>query len=343
MTPPTRYRDAGVDIDAGEEAVRRIQKAVHSTFGPHVATEIGRFAGATVIPGGDPNLLLVASMDGVGTKLKIAAMMDRYDTVGQDLINHCVGDIGVHGAEPLFFLDYVAMGHLVPTVVEKIVEGLAVACRQNGCALLGGETAEMPGIYHGTDFDLAGCIVGTVKRQEFVDGSTVVPGDVLLGFPSTGLHTNGYSLARRVLFESGRWKPSDPLPGTTQTLGDALLAVHRSYLPVLKALKGIMKGAAHITGGGLPGNVNRMLPQGTSARIHVDRWGVPPIMKIIAERGEVPKDDLYRAFNMGIGLVVAVAPDTVTKAMQATSNDAITIGEIVAGNGTVELVGDPVW
>ena len=343
MTPPTRYRDAGVDIDAGEEAVRRIQKAVHSTFGPHVATEIGRFAGATVIPGGDPNLLLVASMDGVGTKLKIAAMMDRYDTVGQDLVNHCVGDIGVHGSEPLFFLDYVAMGHLVPTVVEKLVEGLAFACRANGCALLGGETAEMPGIYQGTDFDLAGCIVGTVRRQEFVDGSTIAAGDVLLGFPSTGLHTNGFSLARRVLFEDGRWKPEDPLPGTKLSLGDALLAVHRSYLPVLKALKGIMKGAAHITGGGLPGNVNRMLPKATNARIHVDRWPVAPIMKCIVERGEVPQDDAYRAFNMGIGLVVAVAADQLAQAKQATQGEAIQIGEIVPGSGTVELVGDPVW
>jgi len=343
MTPPTRYRDAGVDIDAGEEAVRRIQKAVHSTFGPHVATEIGRFAGATVIPGGDPNLLLVASMDGVGTKLKIAAMMDRYDTVGQDLVNHCVGDIGVHGSEPLFFLDYVAMGRLVPAVVEKLVEGLAAACRANGCALLGGETAEMPGIYAGTDFDLAGCIVGTVRRQEFVDGSTIAAGDVLLGFPSTGLHTNGYSLARRVLFEDGNWKPEDPLPGTKLSLGDALLTVHRSYLPVLRALKGIMKGAAHITGGGLPGNVNRMLPKETNARIHVDRWPVPPIMKCIAERGDVPNDDAYRAFNMGIGLVVAVATDQLDTAKQATQGEAIQIGEIVPGAGTVELVGDPVW
>jgi len=343
MTPPTRYRDAGVDIDAGEEAVRRIQKAVHSTFGPHVATEIGRFAGATVIPGGDPNLLIVASMDGVGTKLKIAAMMERYDTVGQDLVNHCVGDIGVHGSEPLFFLDYVAMGHLVPTTVEKIVEGLAIACRQNGCALLGGETAEMPGIYHGDDFDLAGCIVGTVKRQEFVDGTSIAIGDVLLGFPSTGMHTNGYSLARRVLFDNGELKVEDRLPGTKLTLGDALLAVHRSYLPVLRSLKGIMNGAAHITGGGLPGNVNRMLPKGTNARIHVDRWPVPPIMKFIGEIGEVPRDDIYRAFNMGIGLVVAVAAERVQEAVKATSNEGIKIGEIVSGTGTVELVGDPVW
>jgi phosphoribosylformylglycinamidine cyclo-ligase len=343
MTPPTRYRDAGVDIDAGEEAVRRIQKAVHSTFGPHVATEIGRFAGATVIPGGDPDLLLVASMDGVGTKLKIAAMMERYDTVGQDLVNHCVGDIGVHGAEPLFFLDYVAMGRLVPAVVEQVVEGLAIACRANGCALLGGETAEMPGIYAGTDFDLAGCIVGTVRRPEFIDGSGIVPGDVLLGFRSTGLHTNGYSLARWVLFENGRAKPEDPLPGAKVSLGDALLAVHRSYLPVLRAVRGIMKGAAHITGGGLPGNVNRVLPKPTSARIHVDRWPVPPIMKCIAERGEVPQDDLYRAFNMGIGLVVVVAPGDVPEAVRLTQGEAIQIGEIVSGAGRVELVGDPVW
>jgi phosphoribosylformylglycinamidine cyclo-ligase len=270
-------------------------------------------------------------------------MMERYDTVGQDLINHCVGDIGVHGSKPLFFLDYVAMGHLVPVVIEKIVEGLAIACRQNGCALLGGETAEMPGIYHGDDFDLAGCIVGTVKRQEFVDGSTIAAGDVLLGFPSTGMHTNGYSLARRVLFEDGDSSVDDRIPGTNLTVGEALLAVHRSYLPVLKSLKGIMKGAAHITGGGLPGNVNRMLPKNTNARIHVDRWPVPPIMTLIAKKGEVPQDDIYRALNMGIGLVVAVAPDNAQDAIKATNDEAIKIGEIVPGTGTVDLVGDPVW
>jgi phosphoribosylformylglycinamidine cyclo-ligase len=343
MTPPIRYRDAGVDIDAGEEAVRRIQKAVHSTFGPNVATEIGRFAGAMTIPGGDPNQLVVASMDGVGTKLKIAAHLGRYDTVGQDLVNHCVGDIGVHGATPLFFLDYVAMGHLVPAIVERIVDGLATACRQNGCALLGGETAEMPGIYAGTDFDLAGCIVGTVLRDAFVDGSGIAPGDVLLGFPSTGLHTNGYSLARRVLFESGKWTPEDPLPGTSMSLGDALLAVHRSYLPVLRALHGIMKGAAHITGGGLPGNVKRILPPQCNARIHVDRWPVPPIFRCIAERGEVPRDDVYRAFNMGIGLVVVVVADAVPSAKTATGGEALVIGEIVPGEGRVDLRGDPAW
>jgi phosphoribosylformylglycinamidine cyclo-ligase len=343
MIPPIRYRDAGVDIDAGEETVRRIQRAVHSTFGPHVATGIGRFAGAMTIPGGDPETLLVASMDGVGTKLKVAAMVGRYDTVGEDLVNHCVGDIGVHGAEPLFFLDYVAMGKLSPAVVEAVVEGLARGCRAGGCALLGGETAEMPGVYHGTDFDLAGCIVGMVRRSEFVDGSGIRPGDVLLGFSSTGLHTNGFSLARRVLFGDGGLDPHSLVPGTRTSLAEALLAVHRSYRPVFRALKGLMKGAAHITGGGIPGNLNRILPPGVSARVDVGAWTVPPIFRLIAERGAVPQDDLYRTFNMGIGLVVAVAPESASAAQAAVGGEARRIGEIVPGDGTVDLTGDTRW
>ena len=339
---PTRYRDAGVDIDAGEEAVRRIKKTVQSTFGPHVVSEIGKFAGAVTVPGLDPEVLLLSSMDGVGTKLKVAAMMGKFDTVGEDLVNHCVGDIGVHGALPLFFLDYVGMGALDPAVVEAVVEGLARGCRANACALIGGETAEMPGVYHGSDFDLVGCIVGTVKRGEFVDGSGLAPGDALLGIPSTGLHTNGFSLARKVLFDDGGVEPSAALPGSDATVGQALLAVHRSYLPEIKALKTIMKGAAHITGGGLPGNVNRILTPGLSARIHRNRWTTLPIFRLIMEKGEVPEEEMFRAFNMGIGLVLAVPAERAEEAL-GLCKDAVRIGEIVEGNGSVTLEGETRW
>lgn len=342
MTPPTRYRDAGVDIDAGEEAVRRIRRTVASTFGPHVVTDIGGFAGVTTIPGGDPDKLLVASMDGVGTKLKVAAQMGRYDTVGEDLVNHCVGDIGVHGAEPLFFLDYVGTGKLDPAVVESVVEGLARGCRANECALLGGETAEMPGLYAPGDLDLVGCIVGTVSRTEFVNGSELGPGDALLGFVSTGLQTNGYSLARRILFEDGGFSPTDALPGTDQSLGDALLAVHRSYLRVLRALRGTMKGAAHITGGGIPGNLSRILPPETGARVDRGVWPVPPIFGFLAREGEVPEDDLYRTFNMGIGLVVGVPAEKAAECLDR-AGEGLVIGEITEGDGEVTLEGEPRW
>lgn len=339
---PTRYRDAGVDIDAGEEAIRRIKKTVRSTFGPHVVTEIGAFAGVSRIPGVDPGLLLVGSMDGVGTKLKVAARVGRYGTVGEDLVNHCAGDIGVHGADPLFFLDYVGMGKLEPAVVEQVVEGLARGCRANGCALIGGETAEMPGIYAPGDFDLVGTIVGTLRREDYVDGSSFAPGDRLLGFPSTGLHTNGFSLARRVLFDDANLDPLEEIPGTGRSLADHLLAVHRSYLPELRALRGLMKGAAHITGGGIPGNLARILRPGIRAAVDVSLWPVPPVMKLIAERGSVPRDDLYRTLNMGIGLIVGVPGDRVAEARERTP-DAIEIGTLEAGESGVDLRGEPAW
>jgi phosphoribosylformylglycinamidine cyclo-ligase len=343
MVPPTRYRDAGVDIDAGDEAVRRIKRVVRSTFGPNVVTEIGSFAGASTVPGADPDILLLASMDGVGTKIKVAGRLGRYDTVGQDLVNHCVGDIGVHGADPLFFLDYVGSGRLDPEMVEQIVIGLAQACRENGCALIGGETAEMPGIYAPGDFDLVGCIVGTVRRDAFVDGSTLAPGDALLGFPSTGLHTNGFSLARKVLFEDGKLDPASPVPGSGVPLGDALLAVHRSYLPVFRALKGIATGFAHITGGGIPGNLNRILPPGTAARIDRSRWTIPPLFRLIAETGRVPEDDCFRTFNMGIGLIAGVPAARREEALARAGAEAVELGEVVAGSGEVRLVGEIRW
>lgn len=337
-----RYRDAGVDIDAGEETVRRIRRAVSSTFGPHVVTDIGSFAGVSSIPGVDPQRLLVASMDGVGTKIKIAARVKRFDTVGQDLVNHCVGDIAVHGADPLFFLDYVGMGKLDPDVVEGLVQGLATACRENGCALIGGETAEMPGVYAPEDFDLVGCIVGTLNRDDYVDGRDLVPGDVLLGFPSTGLQTNGFSLARRILSDAGL--SLDHVPqGTDQSLADLLLAVHRSYLSVLRGLRGIMKGAAHITGGGLPGNVSRILPPETGAVIDRSAWEVPPIFGFLARTGDVPDDEVYRAFNMGLGLVVGVSKERVEEALAAAGGEGRVVGEIRSGDGAVDLVGDIRW
>jgi phosphoribosylformylglycinamidine cyclo-ligase len=254
-----------------------------------------------------------------------------------------VGDIGVHGADPLFFLDYVGMGKLDPAVVESVVEGLARGCRANGCALIGGETAEMPGVYAPDDFDLVGCIVGTVRRGDFVDGSAVAPGDALLGFPSTGLHTNGYSLARRILFEDAGLTPEDELPGTETTLGEALLAVHRSYLSVLKALRGTMKGAAHITGGGIPGNLSRILPSQMSARVDLGTWTAPPIFRYLAEEGGVPSEDLYPAFNMGIGLVVVVPGDQAEECLNRAGAGGRVIGEIVPGDGTVTLEGETQW
>jgi phosphoribosylformylglycinamidine cyclo-ligase len=338
-----RYRDAGVDIDAGEEAVRRIRDRVRVTHGPHVLTGLGAFGGACTVPGLDPEVLLVSSMDGVGTKTKVAALLGRLDTIGEDLVNHCVGDIGVHGADPLFFLDYVAMARLDPAAVAAVVEGVVRGCLGNGCALIGGETAEMPGVYAPGDVELVGTIVGTVRRGEFVDGATLRPGDVLLGFPSTGLHTNGYSLARRVLFETAGLDPGDPLADSDVSVGEALLAVHRSYQRPLRALKGLQKGAAHITGGGIPGNLVRILPPGTSARVRLDAWRVPPIFRLIADHGEVPRDDLYRTFNMGIGLIVGVPPDRVEEARERGGADARIVGEITSGPREVELVGDPAW
>ncbi len=340
---PTHYRDAGVDLSAGEEAVRRIKGKVRETFGSNVLTELGSFGGVCTIPGGDPDLLLVSSIDGVGTKLKVAAMLGRYDTVGEDLVNHCTGDIGVHGADPLLFLDYIGMGKLEPEVVEQVVEGMVRGCRANGCALIGGETAEMPGVYTPPDLDLVGCIVGTVRREDFVDGSGIVPGDALLGFPSTGLHTNGYSLARRVLFEAAGLHPDDEVPGSKVPLGDALLAVHRSYRPVFQALRGILKGAAHITGGGIPGNLSRILPPGIDARVDRSAWRIPPLFGLIARYGDVPPDEMTRTFNLGVGLVAAVPAARADEALAGAGLGAFVVGEAVEGTGKVHLVGEPRW
>jgi phosphoribosylformylglycinamidine cyclo-ligase len=284
----------------------------------------------------------VASTDGVGTKLKVAALAGRHDTVGQDIVNHCVNDILVQGARPLFFLDYLATGRLSPDVAEQIVTGIARGCRLNGCALLGGETAEMPGFYADGEYDLAGFIVGAVDRSRVIDGRRLAPGDRLIGLPSDGLHTNGYSLARRIVFESLGLTIDSVIPGTGQTVADALLAVHRSYLGVVEPLLGagdVVKGLAHITGGGITDNLPRIFPAGLGAVIRRGAWEVPPLFRFLWDAGRVPEGDMYRTFNMGIGLIIACAPGDEARVLarlrDAGEPGALVIGEMVKGEREV--------
>jgi phosphoribosylformylglycinamidine cyclo-ligase len=342
-TPSTDYRAAGVDIDAGNETVRRIKAIARSTFTPGVLSEIGSFGGLFRLSSQlyqDP--VLVSSADGVGTKLKVAFMTGRHDTIGADLVNHCVNDILVQGAEPLFFLDYLATGRLSPSVAEGVITGVARACRDNGCALLGGETAEMPGFYRDGEYDLAGFIVGIVDAAKLVDGRRIVPGDIVIGLPSAGLHTNGYSLARRVFFDICGLTDDVYLPELGATVGDALLAPHRSYLDAMRPLlrAGLVKGMAHITGGGLTENVPRVLPPGCGAEIDRTAWTAPPIFHFIQHRGNVVTDEMYRTFNMGIGLAVVCAAsdeDRVCDVLrQAGESGALgRIGRVVTGDGDV--------
>jgi phosphoribosylformylglycinamidine cyclo-ligase len=331
----TTYRDAGVDIDAKYSAVKGALGAIRSTFTPGVMSDIGLFGGLFDLkPSGFVDPVLVASTDGVGTKVKIARRTGRYRTVGQDLVNHCVNDILVQGARPLFFLDYVAMGRMEPGVVTQVIEGLCVACRENGCALIGGETAEMPGLYGPGDFDLAGTIVGAVERGEVVTGSAVRAGDAILALPSSGLHTNGYSLAQKVLFEDGGLAPDSTHPLLEgASLADALLAVHRSYLAAVRPLLGRFEitAMAHITGGGLLDNVPRVLPEGVSAEIRREAMAPPPIMKLIQEVGHVAEEECYRVLNMGFGYLIFVRPE----AEAAVLADLRSRGEAVESAGRV--------
>src|SRR5581483_5370340 len=305
------YREAGVDIDAGNETVRRIRSIARRTFTPGVLSDIGSFGGLyDVAAAGCRDPVLVSSADGVGTKLAVAFMTGRHDTVGADLVNHCVNDILVQGARPLFFLDYLATGRLQPEVAEQVIAGVGRACHENGCALIGGETAEMPGFYADGEYDLAGFIVGVVERSRIIDGRSVAPGDVLVGLRSAGLHTNGYSLARHVLFGRAGYRVEQFCPELGATLGGALLAPHRSYLasvgPLVEA--GVVKAMAHITGGGITENLPRVLPAGCAAEVDRSAWEAPPIFRLIAERGSVAIEEMYRTFNMGIGMILVVAP-----------------------------------
>ena len=340
----TSYKAAGVDIDAGNETVRRIKSIARGTFTPGVLSEIGSFGGLfSLASGGWTDPVLVASADGVGTKLKVAFMAGVHDTIGRDLVNHCVNDILVQGATPLFFLDYLATGRLSPDVAEQIVIGLAGACRENGCALLGGETAEMPGFYADGEYDVAGFIVGAVERAKLVDGKGLVPGDVLLALPSAGLHTNGYSLARRIAFDTLGLSVDSHVAELGETVGAAFLRSHKSYLRAVQPLlrESLAKGLAHITGGGITDNLPRILPPGTAAEVCRGAWPVPPLFSWLAGAGQVELEDQYRAFNMGVGLIVAVAAgdvDRVRGLLAQGGETASEIGRIVAGAGNVVYV-----
>ncbi|HEY3175332.1 MAG TPA: phosphoribosylformylglycinamidine cyclo-ligase [Candidatus Polarisedimenticolia bacterium] len=305
------YRDAGVDIDAQDDAIRRLRPHARSTHTPEVLADIGTFGGLFhLTPRGYRDPVLVASTDGVGTKLKVAAMAGVHDTVGYDLVAHCVNDILVQGAFPLFFLDYFAAGRLEPAVVEAVVSGMGRACREFGCAIIGGELAEMGDLYRPGDYDIAGFIVGAVERDRLLTGSTIAPGDVLIGLPSVGLHTNGYSLARKILFERLGLKHDSLVPELGGTVAQALLAPHRGYLAPLKDLvtRGLLKGLAHITGGGLTDNVPRILPEGCRAVFDRRAIEILPIFRYLQREGNVPQADMWRTFNMGVGMVLAVAP-----------------------------------
>ncbi len=305
------YKEAGVDIDAGKEAVTRIKTLARQTFGPEVITDLGKFGGFFALDTKaykDP--VLVSSVDGVGTKLKVAFLCGVHDTVGEDLVNHCVNDILVGGARPLFFLDYIGIGHLQPEVIEEIVRGMARGCRQAGCALIGGEMAEMPGFYQSGEYDLVGSITGLVERDKVITGENIHQGDVLVALPSSGLHTNGYSLARKVLFEQAGYRVNTRLADLEKPLGEELLRVHRCYLPAVLPLLEVfdIRGMSHITGGGIEGNTSRILPEGTGLRIDWRSWEIPPLFRIIQREGGVPDDEMRRAFNLGVGFVFIIAP-----------------------------------
>jgi len=338
MTRKKAYACAGVDVDLGNKLKRRIQSLVRQTHGAHVLGKIGGFGGLFRVQfSGMRDPVLVASIDSVGTKLKIAFAMNQHDTVGADMVNHCVNDIAVLGARPLFFLDYIGCEKLEPRVFDQLIRGFSGACRRAGCALIGGETAQLPGIYRKGEYDLAGCIVGVVDRKEIIDGSKIKPGDVVLGLGSNGLHTNGYSLARKIFFEKMKLKPRSRLPLSTKTVGKELLRVHKNYQPLLaKVPDGIIKGLAHITGGGLIDNLPRALPKKCDAVIETKSWRVPSIFKILQQNGRVSSAEMYQVFNMGIGMVAIVAERDAKRARSILH--ARRIGRIERGKGKTRLL-----
>ncbi|MFY9570251.1 MAG: phosphoribosylformylglycinamidine cyclo-ligase [Blastocatellia bacterium] len=343
MKEQISYRDAGVDIDAANDAKDRIKLLARATFTPNVMTEIGSFGGmfrADFSQMKEP--VLVSSADGVGTKLRVAFMTGTHDTVGYDLVCHCVNDILVQGARPLFFLDYIASGRLVPQTIASLVEGLARGCKEAGCALIGGETAEMPGFYAESEYDVAGFIVGVVDRALIIDGSRIHSGDVMIGLPSVGLHTNGYSLARKLVFEVGGYALDTQIEELGCTAAQELLKPHRSYLRGLDGLleSGVIKGLAHITGGGLLENIPRILPEGTAAQIDAGSWPILPVFELLTRIGNVPVREMYRTFNMGIGMVVITAAENagmVRDHFDKTSEAHFDIGRIVSGPRTTTI------
>ena len=333
------YKKAGVDIDEADRAVSLIRKMARKTFTSSVLTDIGSFGGGYLLKGyREP--VLVSSADGVGTKIKLAFLTGQHSTIGEDLVNHCVNDIAVQGAIPLFFLDYFAVGKLDARVAAQVVSGIARGCRANGCALIGGETAEMPGLYAKGEYDLAGFIAGVVERKRMITGASIKAGDILLGLPSTGLHTNGYSLARKLLFEMAGHAADTELAELGGSVAEELLKIHRSYLKPLRALHhaGFLKGAAHITGGGITENVPRVLPKGLGARIKVSSWPVLPIFELLRRIGRIPVDDWRRTFNLGIGMVVVISPrrrKQAAKLLDSLREPWHKIGEVVRGHDVV--------
>lgn len=332
-----KYAAAGVDINAADSVKKEIGKLAQASFTPGVLAGPGLFGGLFELKG-FKNPVLVSSMDGVGTKLKLAVALDSYDTVGMDIVNHSVNDILTCGAEPLFFLDYIAMGCLAPEKIKAVVKGMSTACQAVGCALIGGETAEMPGLYLGDDFDLVGTIVGAVEKDRIVNGQDIVPGDVILGLDSSGLHTNGYSLARRVMGESKETLQTF-YPELGKTLGQALLEPHRCYFKEIKPLLPLIKGLAHITGGGFPGNVPRVMPQGVTARFDTGAWTVPQIFRLIQQKGGISRDEMYHVFNMGIGMVIIASPEK-AKIINEQLPESKPIGRITGLEGTSRVILD---
>ncbi len=338
------YRDAGVDVEAGDEAVRRIAPLARATFRPEVLGGIGAFAGFVRVPAGYTEPVLVSSADGVGTKLKVAFLADRHDTVGIDLVAMGVNDLLVHGAEPLYFLDYIGIPRLDPSRVEALVRGVAEGCRRAGCALIGGETAELPDLYAAGEYDLAGFAVGIVERARIIDGAAVKSGDAVLGLASSGLHSNGYSLARRIVFDVLKLGIDAPLPGTGRSVADELLEPTRIYVtPVLDLLPRVeVHAMAHVTGGGITGNLPRVLPAGCRAVIRRDAWRPPAVFATLAQAGRVETAEMFRTFNMGVGYIVVVPAaqaDAALAALRGAGETAWAIGEIVAGERGVELAG----
>lgn len=344
MSDRATYKDAGVNIDAGNEAVLRMKEHIRSTFNSGVLTDVGTFGGMF-----EPDLsglerpVLVSSIDGVGTKLKVAFMMNKHDTVGQDIVNHCVDDILVQGAKPLFFLDYFATGQLSASVVVDVVKGLSLACREAGCVLIGGETAEMPGLYLAGEYDIAGCIVGIIDRKKIIDGSKILPGDVLIGLDSSGLHTNGFSLVRRVFFDMAQMRVDQEIPELGTTLGEALLVPHKSYAkPIHTILNEFdIHGMAHITGGGFYDNIPRALPADCQAAIDRRTWEVPALFKLIQELGNISEPEMYRAFNMGIGFVLVVPKEqavSIIARLAELGESSRIIGEVHKGSREVQVL-----
>ena len=335
------YADAGVDLERAGRAKQRIKYLAHKTFTKSVLSEIGGFGGLFALDKKkykDP--VLVASVDGVGTKLKVAFEMNLHHTIGSDLVNHCVNDIAVQGAAPLFFMDYFATGALDPEVAERVVAGVADACKHNGCALIGGETAEMPGFYEQGEYDLAGFIVGVVEKEKVLTGKDMQVGDVLVGLPSNGMHTNGYSLARKLLFETAHYSPETYVNELKNKVGNELMRVHKSYWPLLKKLVegDALSAIAHITGGGITGNLPRVLPKGTAAVIELGTWPVQPIFQHLQQLGSIPQDEMMRTFNMGIGMILVVPPKKFKKVqtvLERSSEKGYTIGRIVKGERKV--------